>query len=58
MLFSTKIQLRLQVLLLFKNIGYNVFKMILGENMVKAIKGAKVKVLCQKLHMTCAIFVF
>ncbi len=56
MSFSKKIQLHLQVLLLFKNIGYNVFKMIFGENTVKGVKGAKVKVLCQGLHMTCVIF--
>jgi hypothetical protein len=28
-----------------------------GENTVKGAKGAKVKVLFQKLHLTCVIFV-
>jgi hypothetical protein len=56
MSFSKKIQLHLQVLLLFKNIGYNVFKMILGEKILKGIKCAKVKILCQGLHMTRVLF--
>jgi hypothetical protein len=32
--------------------------LVLGENIVKGVKGAKVKVLFQGLHMTHFIFVF
>ncbi len=40
-----------------KIINYIIFKMILGEIMVKGARGAKVKVFFQGLHMTCVIFV-